>query len=152
MHKQVVDMGETIRKFWVDIKERVMMTNKAIYKESVKINVIRPILSIEWQTTIIPQSSMVFFRYINQMGYKTKFKFTPTVQGMVKTVTNETEQSIIELVKRYIETSGQSVDQIKSSDVLAHVQAAYPDLNITRGTPIWNLVSGYVQQLKPMAV
>ena len=152
MHRQVVDMGETIRKFWVDLKERVMMTNKALYKESVKINVIRPILSVEWQTTIIPQSSMVFFRYINQMGYKTKFKFTPTVQGMVKTVASETEQSIIELTKRYIETSGQPIDQIKGADVLAHVQASYPDLNITRGTPIWNLVSGYVQQLKPSSV
>jgi hypothetical protein len=150
IHNQVVRMGQIIREFWTGLLDKVLSVNKSLMKETVKISVIRPILSIEWRTTIIPQSSMVFFRYINQMGYKTKFKFTPTVQGMVRMVSNETEQTIVEVAKRYVESSGVPIDQIKAADVISHVQASYPDLNITRGTPVWNLVSGYVQQLKPL--
>jgi DNA-directed RNA polymerase subunit B' len=147
LHERVMEMGDMARRFWTELTSKVMATNKALFKEAVKISVIRPILNVEWQTTIIPQSSMVFFRYINQMGYKTKFKFTPTVQGMVKTVSNETEQEILLLTKRFIDSAG-PVDQIKTADVLQHIQSAYPNLNISRGTPIWNMVSGYVQQLR----
>lgn len=148
-HGQVVRMGEMLREFWNKLKERVLSVNKTLYREIVKISVVRPITSIEWQTTIIPQSSMVFFRYINQMGYKTRFKFTPTVQGMVKTVSTQTEREILERVKRYIETSPVPIDQIKSNDIILHVQSSYPNLNIARGTPVWNLVAGYIQQIKP---
>jgi hypothetical protein len=91
---------------------------------------------------------MVFFRYINQMGYRTKFKFTPTAQNMVKMVSNENEKRILAMVNEYVENHG-PIDTIRSSDIIAHVQTAFPDINISRGTPVWNLVSGYVQQLKP---
>jgi DNA-directed RNA polymerase beta subunit len=150
-HSQVVAMGEKIQNFWTTLLEKVMSTNKNLYRETVKINSIRPILKVDWQTTIIPQSSMVFFRYINQMGYRTKFKFTPTAQNMVKMVSNENEKRILAMVNEYVENHG-PIDTIRSSDIIAHVQTAFPDINISRGTPVWNLVSGYVQQLKPANV
>jgi len=151
IHAQVVEMGQTIQTFWTSMLERVMTNNKNLYRDTVKINAIRPILKVDWQTTIIPQSSMVFFRYINQMGYRTKFKFTPTAQNMVKVVSNENEQKILQMIQSYVEVNG-PIDTIRSSDVVAHIQAVFPDININRGTPVWNLISGYVQQLKPANV
>jgi DNA-directed RNA polymerase beta subunit len=148
IHENVVSMGERIQTFWTTLLDKVTSFNKNLYRETVKINSIRPILKVDWQTTIIPQSSMVFFRYINQMGYRTKFKFTPTAQNMVKMVSNENEQKILRMVNTYVEENG-PIDTIRSSDIIAHVQTAYPDINISRGTPVWNLISGYVQQLKP---
>jgi hypothetical protein len=151
IHAQVVDMGQTIQTFWTSMLEIVMTNNKNLYKDTVKINAIRPILKVDWQTTIIPQSSMVFFRYINQMGYRTKFKFTPTAQNMARVVSNESEQKILQMIQSYVEVNG-TIDTIRSSDVVAHIQAAFPEININRGTPVWNLISGYVQQLKPANV
>ena len=150
-HSAVVTMGERIQTFWSTLLERVTTTNSSLYKDTVKINAIRPIIKVDWQTTIIPQSSMVFFRYINQMGYRTKFKFTPTAQNMVRMVSNENEKKILEMVNSYVENNG-PIDTIRSSDIINHVQTAFPDINITRGTPVWNLISGYVQQLRPANV
>lgn len=147
LHNRVVELGDYIRKFWTDLKDMVIKTNKALYRTTVKLNVIRPILGIEWQTTIIPQSSMVFFRYINQMGYKTKFRFTPTAASMTQIVPAEEEANIIKLVRQFVETSG-PIDQIKGSEVISYVQTYYPDINMSRGTPVWNIISSYIQELK----
>jgi hypothetical protein len=70
---------------------------------------------------------------------------------MVKMVSNENEKRILAMVNEYVENNG-PIDTIRSSDIIAHVQTAFPDINISRGTPVWNLVSGYVQQLKPANV
>lgn len=147
LHNSVVEFGDYVRKFWVDLKDIVIKSNKVLYRDTVKLNVARPVISIEWQTTIIPQSSMVFFRYINQMGYKTKFRFTPTVASMKQIVSSEDESNIINIVQQFVESSG-PIDQIKGSEVISYVQSYYPDVNMSRGTPVWNTISSYIQELK----
>lgn len=146
--KASIDKFSTeLRTFWENLLDKVMTVNRKLYRETVKIDSIRPILKIDWQTTIIPQSSMVFFRYINQMGYRTKFRFSPANQSLLKVIPNETEQQILQMTQEFIVNNG-PINQIRTTDLISHIQSSFPEINISRGTPVWNLISGYVQQQK----
>jgi DNA-directed RNA polymerase beta subunit len=146
--RQVSEFTGIARDFWKTLVERVTLSNRALYRENVSPSTIRPILDLKWKTTIIPQSSMVFFRYINQMGYRTRFKFTQTASALPQLIPAETERAVIEAVNAYIETAG-PVERIRIPDLVGHIQEKFPDININRGTPMFNTIQGHLKQFLP---
>jgi hypothetical protein len=145
---QIREFSTLAREFWKNLVSKVTLSNSGLYRQSVKPGTIRPILDVKWKTTIIPQSSMVFFRYINQMGYRTRFKFSTTPSALPRLVPAETEKQVIEAVNAYIEVSG-PVERIYLPNLVVYVQERFPDINLTRGTPMHNVIQGHLKQFLP---
>lgn len=122
------------RDFWTTVSDAVKAAMPQLYLSSVSSDVIRPILSTDWKTTILPQSSMVFFRYINQMGYRTRFRFTPGTSVAPPPIPPEVETEVLNETKRFIAEGG------SQTDLILHLKQTFPDLAIQRGTPIWGLI------------
>ena len=148
MDRQIKNFAERARTFWTNLLTKVRFANNTLYRENVKSSAIRPIIDLQWKTTIIPQSSMVFFRYMNQMGYRTRFKFTPASSAIPKLTSPEVEAKVIERVNEYIELKG-AVDKIKIPDLISFVQEKFPDVTMTRGTPTYNVIQGHIKQFLP---
>lgn len=139
----VAELATKIREFWDELVDRVVKYNKNYYLATVKSGVIRPVIKNEWRTTIIPQSSMVFFRYINQMGYRTRFKFSSTSDASQKFVNKPLEDEILKAVEEYVSEHPESV---KMTELFSILQAKFTNVNFARGTPLWTLVNSYVKK------
>lgn len=146
--QRIEAFGGVARTFWTGVMEKVRLSNKTMIRDNVPSEVIRPIVKLEWKTTIIPQSSMVFFRYMNQMGYRTRFKFNPPASTLPRLISPEIEKQILDRVNSYIEVSG-PVEKIRLMDLVSHVQEAFPDINLARGTPTYNVIQGHLKQFLP---
>jgi hypothetical protein len=146
--RKIREFGMIARNFWTGLLERVRLANESLIRDNVPSDVIRPIMKLEWKTTIIPQSSMVFFRYMNQMGYRTRFKFSPPSSTISRLIPPEVEKQILERVNAYVEVSG-PVEKIRLPDLISHIQEVFPDINLARGTPTYNVIQGHLKQFLP---
>lgn len=116
-----------LRTYWRTMVE--VGTGLGIYKDKVSSSVIRPIIDEDWKTVVIPQSSLVFFRYMSQVGFNAKFKFDPEKMSVLeKTKENQIKATI------------QSKKDEPIQNVFAFARKTFPDVNFAKGTPAWYLV------------
>lgn len=122
-----------LRTYWKIMVE--VGSEMGLYKEKVPTSAIRPIIEEDWKTIVIPQSSLVFFRYMSQVGFNAKFKFDPEKMNVLdKTKENQIKAAVM----------SKKDDPVQN--VFAFARKTFPEVNFAKGTPAWYLVHQVIKQ------